>query len=82
MRTLETIPHPNFLISILYFNEKFILRIETGPYEQVYKFTREMAPSQEAVKAFITPTFLDSVKENFNNMHQTLLQQFNSLKAP
>jgi hypothetical protein len=80
MRTLETIPHPEFLISIMYFNEKFILRIETGPYEQVYKFTREMASSQDALKKYITPSFLTEVKENFNRMHQTLLSQFSKLQ--
>ena len=76
MRTLETISHPDFLISILYLNEKFLLKIEAGPYEQVYKFTREMARDLDSVKKIITAEFLENCKKSFDLMHQGFVVQF------
>jgi hypothetical protein len=76
MRTLETVSHPRFLITILQFNNKYILRFETGPYEQLYKFTPEMAAGIEAVKAYLTPEFLEEVGRHFDDMHQTLVKGF------
>jgi len=76
MRVLETIPHPDFLISIFYMNEKFLLKIEAGPYEQIYKFTKEMAPDIEAVKKMAHNNLIKDAKLVFDQMHQNLLQNF------
>lgn len=74
MRVIDTIPHPDFSITIHFYNEKFLLKIEAGPYEQVYKFTREMASSPEEVKALITPEFLLQARITFDGMHENLKQ--------
>jgi hypothetical protein len=76
MRTLDTIPHPDMRISILYMNEKFLLKLETGPYEQIYKFTKEMATDIEQVKRIATPEFLNEVMRIFGEMHRNFLVQF------
>lgn len=76
MRTLETIPHPNMLISIMYMNEKFIVKCEAGPYEQIYKFTREMANDIEQVKKIFSESYLDHVQKVFDQMHAGFLSQF------
>lgn len=76
MRTLETIPHPNMLISIMYMNEKFILKFEAGPYEQIYKFTKDMAPDVEAVKKVCDTNFIEEVQNSFNEMHENFKKKF------
>lgn len=76
MRILETIPHPDFHISILYMNEKYLLKIEAGPYEQVYKFTREMASDVEGVKKIVTPVFLAGCKKAFDQMHEEFVRNY------
>lgn len=81
MRTIETIPHSDFLISIMHFNGKYLLRVEAGPYEQIYKLTPEMASSPEAVKAYVDEAFLAGVKNAFDQMHQNLLSSFNKVKG-
>lgn len=70
MRIIDTIPHPDMRISILYMNEKFIVRFEDGPYEQHYKFTKDMAKDIEQVKKTVDESFLKSVREIFEQMHQ------------
>jgi len=76
MRTLDTIPHPHLRISIMYMNEKYLLKVETGPYEQIYKFTREMAADIDQVKKIVTPEFLEEVTAVFNKMHENFLKRF------
>jgi hypothetical protein len=75
MKLLETIPNQHFLMSVFQVNEKLILKIEAGPYEQVYKFLPEMAKSVDEVKLILTDEFLESVREIFDLMHQTFLSQ-------
>jgi hypothetical protein len=40
MRVLETIPHPSITITIFQMNDKFIVKFEAGPMEQVFKFNQ------------------------------------------
>lgn len=76
MRIIDTISHPEMRISILYMNEKFIVRFEDGPYEQQYKFTQEMASDIEQVKMTIDATFLKSVRATFDQMHQQFKEAY------
>ncbi|MCX7743217.1 MAG: hypothetical protein N2167_01495 [Flavobacteriales bacterium] len=76
MRIIDTIPHPDMRISILYMNEKFIVRIEDGPYEQHYKLTKDMASTIEQVKEVVDESFLKSVRETFEQMHQQFKEAY------
>lgn len=76
MRILDTIPHPVARISILHMNEKFILKIENGPYEQVFKFTHEMAPDIETVKKIADAQFIEQQIAAFDQMHQSFFAAF------
>ncbi len=76
MRTLDTIYHPTMYIAIMYMNEKFILKFEAGPYEQVYKFTKEMAPDVDAVKKICDENFQQEVMQLFDQMHQGFKKKF------
>lgn len=76
MRTLDTIYHPSMYIAIMYMNEKFILKFEIGPYEQIYKFTKEMAADVEAVKKICDETFMQNVLQLFDKMHEEFKRKF------
>ncbi|MFZ9700856.1 MAG: hypothetical protein ACO3AF_07240 [Flavobacteriales bacterium] len=81
MRIVDTIPHPEFRISILKMNDKWLLRIEAGPYEQVYKFTTEMASDTDEIKRLASPEFLAQVKVQFDAMHGIFLPAVRTLKG-
>lgn len=81
MRIVDTIPHPEFRISILKMNDKWLLRIEAGPYEQVYKFTTEMASDTDEIKRLASPEFLAQVKTQFDAMHGIFLPAVRTLKG-
>ncbi len=76
MRILDTIYHPKMYIGILYMNEKFILKFEIGPYEQIYKFTKEMAADVDAVKAICDAEFQETVMQLFDKMHEGFKKKF------
>jgi len=76
MRTLDTISHPQMYIAIMYMNEKFVVKFEIGPYEQVYKFTKEMAADVDAVKKLIDSEFQSDVMALFDKMHEGLKKKF------
>lgn len=72
MRIIATIPHPSMQISIFSMNDKFIVKFEAGPMEQVFKFSQEQAETLEAVKQLMNPDFIAGVQERFNEMYLSM----------
>jgi len=69
MRIIETIPHPQLRISIFSMNDKYLVKIEAGPYEQVYKVDQMEIEGLNALKAQINDDFLEEVATVFRSMH-------------
>lgn len=66
MRIVAEIPHPQIKITVFSWNAKFIIKLEAGPYEQVYKIAEEEVEGNvEKVKAMITPEFIEQNKQRF-----------------
>lgn len=68
MRIIDTIPHPSITISIFQMNDKFIVKFEAGPMEQVFKFDNADVKGLENLKKMITPEFIEEVRKRFNEM--------------
>ena len=68
MRIIDSIPHPSITISIFQMNDKFIVKFEAGPMEQVFKYYTEDVKSVEGLKALINDTFIERVRVRFNEM--------------
>jgi hypothetical protein len=69
MRIIETIPHPQLRISIFSMNDKYLVKIEAGPYEQVYKVDQMEIEGLNALKEHINDDFLQEVASVFRTMH-------------
>lgn len=41
MRIIGNIQHPDIRITVFHMNNKFIVKMEAGPMEQVFKFDQE-----------------------------------------
>jgi hypothetical protein len=72
MRIIDSIPHPKFTISIFSMNDKYLVKIEAGPMEQMYKFFHDEVSGVDALKKIIDEQFLSSVHEHFNAMFISL----------
>ena len=68
MRIIDSIPHPSITISIFQMNDKYIVKFEAGPMEQVFKFMAEDVRSVEGLKALVNEEFIETVRKRFNEM--------------
>lgn len=68
MRIVGSIPHESLTISIFQMNDKFQLKFEAGPMEQIFKFHVDDVKSVEGLKALITTDFIEVTRKRFNDM--------------
>lgn len=76
MRIIDSIPHPVWKVSIFHLNDKYAVKLENGPYEQIYKF-KDSTPL-EAVKQTFTPDFVQKAESIFKLMHENKMTAFNA----
>ena len=68
MRLISNIPHELYQISIFEWNNKYILKIESGPYEQSYKVDA-MEIGESEIPSLLNEEFMKGVTRRFNEMH-------------
>lgn len=68
MRVVDSIPHESMSITIMQMNDKYQVRFEAGPMEQIFKFTVEEVGSLEGLKKRIDETFISTTRKRFNEM--------------
>ena len=70
MRIIAELPHPDFKISILNMNQKFIVKIEQGTLEQSYKIAEiDLTEGVNSVFELLDEEFLKTVSARFSEMH-------------
>lgn len=72
MRLVGNIPHPVFTISVFSMNEKYIVKLEGGPMEQVYKLPMDSVKGLEGIKEMLTEEFIAEAREIHNKMFLNL----------
>ena len=69
MRIIAELPHPDFKISILNMNQKFIVKIEKGSFEQSYKIPEmDLTEGVNSVFEILDEAFLKTVSTRFADM--------------
>ena len=67
---LDQYSQDGLLISIMKTNDKFILKFEIGPFEQVFKFFEsETIFDVDSLKKLIDANFISKVFETFEQMN-------------
>ncbi|SMO45000.1 hypothetical protein SAMN06265350_102107 [Solitalea koreensis] len=80
MRVIAEIPNSQCRISILTMNQKFIVKIEKGNYEQTYKVSEmDLFFGLEDVKKMVNETFIVKVLERFKQMDQDFSEELSSI---
>lgn len=77
MRILGTIPHQAVKISVFYFNERYIVKLEMGLMEQTFKI-RESDEIDSFVKvtSLITDEFIEQTIKRFKEMSEDIGKLF------
>jgi hypothetical protein len=76
MRTVAEIPHHTFRISIFSYNSKYILKIELGQFEQVYKINEMDINGLEELKNMLSETFYENCMDRFLKMREDWQKSF------
>ncbi len=78
MRIIAELPHPEFKISILNMNNKFIVKIEQGNLEQSYKIAdADLVEGVNSVFELLDEGFLKTVSARFTEMRKDFRESFN-----
>jgi len=76
MRTIAEIPHHTFRISVFSYNAKYILKIELGQFEQVYKISEMDVNGLEDIKRMTNDAFLENCMDRFLKMREDWQRAF------
>ena len=80
MRVIAEIPNSYCRISILSMNQKFIIKIEKGNYEQIYKVSEmDLFFGLEDVKKMLNEAFIIKVLERFRKMDQDFSEELSAI---
>jgi hypothetical protein len=78
MRYIKDIPNKYFKTSLYQWNNKYIIKIESGMCEQTYKIDEYDVASVEEIEKCMDEVFLKTVSEKFalmrNDFNDTLLR--------
>ena len=77
MRIIAELPHPEFKISILNMNDKFIVKIEQGSLEQTYKIAGiDLLDGVNSIFEILDEEFLKAVAARFIEMRRDWVDTF------
>ncbi|MDO8998353.1 MAG: hypothetical protein Q7W45_01210 [Bacteroidota bacterium] len=68
MRIIDSIPHQSMTISIFQMNDKYQVKFEAGPMEQIFKFSVEEVRGVENLKKLMNEDFIEKTRLRFNEM--------------
>ena len=69
MRYIKDIANPRFKISIYQWNNKYIIKMESGMYEQTYKIDEYEVSTIEELEKCVDEAFLNEVNQRFDAMN-------------
>ena len=77
MRIIAELPHPEFKISILNMNHKFIIKVEQGNLEQIFKVAEmDLTDGVNSVFELLDEEFLKTVAARFAEMRKDFKETY------
>lgn len=71
MRIVKEIPGNDYNITIYSWNNKLLVKIEQGPFEQTYKISEmDLLPGTDLSEIVMNETFLKKVEARFGEMEK------------
>lgn len=71
MRVVKEIPNPHCKITVFSWNQKFLIKLETGPFEQTFKVS-EMDVLEQELDEILNETFIAEAVKRFSDMRDSL----------
>lgn len=78
MRMIAELPHENFKITLFSMNQKFIIKLEQGGLEQVYKIAEtDVTGGIDGVFQLLDDPFTQAASERFDEMRKAFIESYN-----
>ena len=71
MRVVKEIPHSECRITIFWWNQKYLIKLEKGPFEQTFKVS-EMDVLEDEIEGILTEQFVSEALQRFDEMFASL----------
>lgn len=71
MRVVAEIPHPDLKITVFSWNQKYLVKLEKGPFEQTYKIGELDVTGENDLTNMLDDIFFLQVLEQFKAMAET-----------
>jgi len=78
MRVVREVSHPDCKITIFHWNNRYLLKLEAGPFEQTFKVS-EFDVVENDLDKILNPDFLRQAMDRFNGMSGSLRQALDAL---
>jgi hypothetical protein len=72
MRVVGEIPHPECKITIFHWNNKYLVKLELGPFEQTFKINELDVTSEQDLRRIINEDFIAQALARFDDMSRSL----------
>lgn len=72
MRVVKEIPYQQFKITIFHWNNRYLIKLESGSFEQTFKISELDVLSEAEVLALLDETFLKEAVTRFDAMAKSL----------
>lgn len=77
MRVIAELPHPDCKITLFSMNQKYIIKLEKGTFEQIYKISElDIPEGVNGVFQLLDSEFIKSASERFNKMRVDFNQAY------
>lgn len=78
MRVIAELPHPDCKITIFSMNQKYIIKLEKGSFEQVYKLSElDIPDGVNGVFQVLDADFVKSAVDRFVEMRRDFADAYN-----
>jgi hypothetical protein len=72
MRVVGEIPHPELKITIFHWNNRYLIKLEAGLFEQTFKIPEYDVASEDELKKIVSDNFVKAAIARFNDMAASL----------
>ena len=77
MRVIAELPHPDCKITLFSMNQKYVIKLEKGTYEQIYKISElDIPEGVNGVFQLLDSEFIKTAAERFNQMRSDFTEAF------
>jgi hypothetical protein len=74
MRVVGEIEHPECKITIFHWNNKYLIKLEMGPFEQTFKLNEFDISSEADLKKILDEDFISKAMARFEDMSRSLAE--------